>query len=179
MSFKAPKEMEEKQFTPISIAVLTVSDSRTDSNDKSGHYLVQSLQAEGHRSVEKTIVADDIYQIRAVVSRWIAQENVQAIITTGGTGVTGRDGTPEAIKPLLDKELEGFGEIFRMISYQEIKTSTIQSRALAGVANRTYIFCLPGSSGACKTGWENLIRDQLDTRHRPCNLAQLMPRLDE
>lgn len=179
MSFKAPKEMEEKQFTPISIAVLTVSDSRTDSNDKSGHYLVQSLQAEGHRSVEKRIVADDIYQIRAVVSRWIAQENVQAIITTGGTGVTGRDGTPEAIKPLLDKELEGFGEIFRMISYQEIKTSTIQSRALAGVANRTYIFCLPGSSGACKTGWENLIRDQLDTRHRPCNLAQLMPRLDE
>ncbi|NJN23668.1 MAG: molybdenum cofactor biosynthesis protein B [Acaryochloridaceae cyanobacterium RL_2_7] len=169
----------ERTLIPISIAVLTISDSRTHRNDKSGNYLVQSLKEAGHCLAEKVIVPDDIYQIRAIVSRWIAEDSIQAIITTGGTGVTGRDGTPEAIKPLLDKEIEGFGEIFRMISYQEIKTSTIQSRALAGVANRTYIFCLPGSSGACKTGWEHLIRDQLDTRHRPCNLAQLMPRLNE
>ena len=169
----------KEDFNSLAIAVLTVSDTRTESNDKSGDYLVSSLTEAGHRLIEKIIVPDDIYQIRALASRWIAQPEIQAIIATGGTGVTGRDGTPEAIKPLLDKELQGFGEIFRMISYQDIKTSSIHSRALAGVANRTYLFCLPGSTGACRTGWEHLIRDQLDSRTRPCNLAQLMPRLDE
>ena len=129
--------------------------------------------------LEKTIVADDIYQIRAVVSAWIANPKINVIISTGGTGVTGRDGTPEAVAPLLDKVLEGFGEVFRMLSYQDIKTSTIQSRAIAGVANGTYIFCLPGSTGACRTGWDLLIKEQLDIRTRPCNLAQLMPRLLE
>jgi molybdenum cofactor biosynthesis protein B len=166
-------------FIPVPIAILTVSDSRTEATDKSGQLLVDCLQTAGHTLAEKMIVPDDIYQIRAIVSRWIADAEVQAIITTGGTGVTGRDGTPEAIAPLLDKELPGFGEIFRMVSYQEIKTSTVQSRALAGVANGTYIFCLPGSSGACRTGWNALINDQLDARHRPCNLVELMPRLLE
>ncbi|MGD1861272.1 MAG: molybdenum cofactor biosynthesis protein B [Leptolyngbyaceae cyanobacterium] len=171
--------MAAAAFIPVPIAVLTVSDSRTEATDKSGQLLVERLQTAGHTLAEKVIVPDDIYQIRAVVSRWIADAGVQAIITTGGTGVTGRDGTPEAIAPLLDKELPGFGEIFRMVSYQEIRTSTVQSRALAGVANGTYIFCLPGSSGACRTGWNALINDQLDARHRPCNLVELMPRLLE
>jgi len=166
-------------FIPVPIAVLTVSDSRTEATDKSGQLLVERLQTAGHILAEKCIVPDDIYQIRAVVSRWIADDGVQAVIATGGTGVTGRDGTPEAIAPLLDKELPGFGELFRMVSYQEIKTSALQSRALAGVANGTYIFCLPGSSGACRTGWDALINDQLDARHRPCNLVNLMPRLRE
>jgi molybdenum cofactor biosynthesis protein B len=169
----------EGQFVPVNIAVMTVSDSRTEETDKSGKLLCDRIQSAGHTLAEKVIVPDNIYQIRAVISRWIADEAVQAIITTGGTGVTGRDGTPEAVQPLLDKEISGFGEIFRMISYQEIKTSTIQSRALAGVANGTYIFCLPGSSGACRTGWDELIQDQLDVRHSPCNLAELMPRLRE
>jgi molybdenum cofactor biosynthesis protein B len=169
----------DSQFIPVNIAVMTVSDSRTEETDKSGRLLCDRIQSAGHTLAEKVIVPDNIYQIRAVVSRWIADEAVQAIITTGGTGVTGRDGTPEAVQPLLDKEISGFGEIFRMISYREIKTSTIQSRALAGVANGTYIFCLPGSSGACRTGWDELIQDQLDVRHSPCNLAELMPRLRE
>ena len=169
---------QNESLLPLKIAVLTVSDTRTEADDKSGKILVDHLTSTGHSLAEKTIVPDNIYQIRAVISKWIADEFVQVILTTGGTGVTGRDGTPEAIKPLLDKEIEGFGEIFRMISYQEIKTSTIQSRTLAGVANGTYIFCLPGSSGACRTGW-SIIKDQLDSRHRPCNLAQLIPRLTE
>ena len=170
---------EPRQFVPLTIAVMTVSDSRTEATDKSGQVLVDGLKTAGHQLAEKAIVPDNIYQIRAVVSRWIADESVQVILTTGGTGVTGRDGTPEAIQPLLDKEIPGFGEIFRAISYEEIKTSTIQSRALAGVANGTYLFCLPGSSGACRTGWEQLIEAQLDYRNRPCNLAELMPRLRE
>lgn len=169
---------KDKFLLPLKIAVMTISDTRTEADDKSGKILVDSLKIAGHYLAEKVIVPDNIYQIRAVVSGWIADESVQVILTTGGTGVTGRDGTPEAIKPLLDKEIEGFGEIFRMISYQEIKTSTIQSRCLAGVANGTYIFCLPGSSGACQTGW-NILQDQLDSRNRPCNLAQLIPRLTE
>ena len=169
---------QSESLLPLKIAVLTVSDTRTEADDKSGKILVDNLTTTGHSLADKTIVPDSIYQIRAVISKWIADESVQVIITTGGTGVTGRDGTPEAIKPLLDKEIAGFGEIFRMISYQEIKTSTIQSRTLAGVANGTYIFCLPGSSGACQTGW-SIITDQLDSRHRPCNLAQLIPRLTE
>lgn len=166
-------------FISINIAVLTISDSRTEVDDASGKVLVDRATEAGHQVVDKRIVADDIYQIRAAVSGWIADENVNAVISTGGTGVTGRDGTPEAIKPLLDKEIEGFGEIFRMLSYQEIKTSTVQSRALSGVANGTYLFCLPGSSGACRTGWDKLIKDQLDSTHRPCNLVELMPRLRE
>ena len=166
-------------FRPINIAVLTISDSRTEADDKSGKLLVDLLTQDGHKSVAKAIVPDDIYAIRATVSNWIASFEVDALITTGGTGVTGRDGTPEAIQPLLDKEIEGFGEIFRAISYTEIQTSSIQSRALAGVANGTYVFCLPGSSGACKTAWISIISQQLDIRTRPCNLAMLMPRLLE
>jgi molybdopterin adenylyltransferase len=169
---------QNESLLPLKVAVLTISDTRTEADDKSGKILVDNLETTGHLLAEKTIVPDNIYQIRAVISRWIADESVQVILTTGGTGVTGRDGTPEAIKPLLDKEIAGFGEIFRMISYQEIKTSTIQSRTLAGVANGTYIFCLPGSSGACQTGW-SIIQEQLDSRNRPCNLAQLLPRLTE
>jgi molybdenum cofactor biosynthesis protein B len=178
-SEKQPDKHSEKQFLPLKIAVMTVSDSRTEETDKSGRFLVDSLTAAGHSLAEKVIVPDNIYQIRAVISRWIVDAGVQVIITTGGTGLTGRDGTPEAVLPLLDKEIQGFGELFRMVSYQEIKTSTIQSRALAGVANGTYIFCLPGSSGACQTGWEKILKDQLDSRHRPCNFAELIPRLTE
>jgi molybdenum cofactor biosynthesis protein B len=164
---------------PINIAVLTVSDTRTELDDVSGQTLVTGLTDAGHNLIDKKIVPDDIYQVRAAVSHWIADPLVNAIITTGGTGVTGRDGTPEAILPLLDKVLNGFGEVFRMISYQDIKSSTMQSRAIAGVANATYIFCVPGSSGACRTAWESLIKEQLDYRTRPCNLVQLMPRLLE
>ena len=169
----------ERRFIPLQIAVLTVSDTRDENTDTSGKTLVERLTRAGHRLAEKAIVPDDIYRIRAVVSRWIADPNVQVVLTTGGTGVTGRDGTPEAVQPLLDKEIEGFGETFRMLSYAEIGSSTIQSRALAGVANGTYIFCLPGSSGACRTAWDRLIEAQLDYRTRPCNLVELMPRLLE
>lgn len=169
----------DKQFVPLNIAVLVVSDTRTDADDTSGKTLVERATNAGHQVAAKTIVPDNIYHIRAVVAGWIANDSINVILTTGGTGVTGRDGTPEAIEPLLDKVLDGFGETFRMLSYQDIKTSTIQSRALAGVANATYIFCLPGSSGACRTAWDLLIKDQLDYRTRPCNLVQLMPRLLE
>lgn len=170
---------ETREFIPLSIAVLTISDTRGEAEDVSGRTLVERLQAAGHQLAEKAIVRDDIYQIRAIVSRWIADPAVQVVISTGGTGVTGRDGTPEAVQVLLDKQIEGFGELFRWLSWSEIKTSTIQSRALAGVANGTYIFCLPGSSGACRTAWDQLIATQLDYRHRPCNLVELMPRLLE
>ena len=169
----------ERHFIPLDIAVLTVSDTRTEENDTSGLTLVQRLREAGHRLADKRIVPDDIYIIRAVVSQWIADPAVQVAIVTGGTGVTGRDGTPEAVKILFDKTLDGFGETFRAISFQEIGTSTMQSRAVAGVANGTYIFCLPGSTGACRTGWDSLIKAQLDYRTRPCNLAELMPRLRE
>lgn len=171
--------MVANDFIALNIAVLTVSDTRSEADDSSGGALVEGLTDAGHRLFDKQIVADDKYRIRAVVSRWIADGEVQVILTTGGTGVTGRDGTPEAVQPLLDKQLDGFGEVFRMISYQDIKSSTIQSRAIAGVANGTYIFCLPGSTNACKTAWNSLIKDQLDARTRPCNLVQLMPRLLE
>jgi molybdopterin adenylyltransferase len=168
-------------FLPLNIAVLTISDSRTAANDKSGQYLVEQLTNNGHQLVEKTIVPDNIYQIRAQISAWIAQTDLPVILTTGGTGLTGRDITPEAILPLLDKEIPGFGELFRMISYGEIKvqTAAIQSRVFAGVANGTYIFCLPGSMGACRTAWEGILQAQLDSRSRPCNFAELMPRLNE
>lgn len=170
---------QERAFIPLQIAVMTVSDSRTEETDKSGRALVERLTGAGHRLAQKCIVPDDVYRIRAEVSRWIADPDVQVVLTTGGTGVTGRDGTPEAVRVLLDKEIEGFGELFRMLSYEEIKTSSLQSRALAGVANGTYIFCLPGSTGACRTAWDQLIVHQLDYRTRPCNLVELMPRLTE
>lgn len=169
----------EKQFIALNIAILTISDTRTEQDDTSGKTLQELVTAAGHQVSSKCIVPDNIYHIRAAASYWILEPEVNVIISTGGTGVTGRDGTPEAIAPLLDKQLDGFGEIFRMLSYQDIKTSTIQSRAIAGVANGTYIFCLPGSSGACRTAWEQLIVAQLDARTRPCNLVQLMPRLLE
>lgn len=169
----------EREFIPLNIAVLTISDSRNEESDKSGKRLVDLLEQQGHELFEKKIVPDDIYQIRAQVSQWIANEEVQVILTTGGTGVTGRDGTPEAVSVLFDKVIDGFGETFRSISYEQIKTSTIQSRAIAGVANGTYIFCMPGSMGACVTAWDELIRLQLDYRTRPCNLVELMPRLKE
>jgi molybdenum cofactor biosynthesis protein B len=169
----------DKSFIPLTIAILVVSDTRTDVDDTSGKILVDRAIEAGHHVLEKKIVPDNIYQIRALISGWIAADNINVVISTGGTGVTGRDGTPEAILPLLDKVLDGFGETFRMLSYQDIKTSTIQSRALAGVANATYLFCLPGSSGACKTAWDSLIKEQLDYRTQPCNLVQLMPRLME
>jgi molybdenum cofactor biosynthesis protein B len=168
-----------REFLPLNIAVLTVSDTRGEAEDKSGRLLVERLVDAGHVLAEKCIVRDDIYAIRAQLSIWINDASVNAVLTTGGTGVTGRDGTPEAVAPLLDKEIPGFGEVFRMLSYQGIKTSTIQSRALAGVANATYIFCLPGSSGACRDAWDQIISAQLDYRTLPCNLVELMPRLKE
>jgi len=168
-----------RSFVPLGIAVLTVSDSRSEATDASGKLLVQCLEATGHRLIDKTICPDDVYRVRAILSAWIVQADVQVILATGGTGVTGRDGTPEAVRPLLDKEIDGFGEMFRMLSYEDIKTSTLQSRAVAGVANGRYVFCLPGSPGACRTAWEKLIREQLDYRTRPCNLVELMPRLRE
>ena len=170
---------KERNFLPLNIADLTVSDTRTEANDTSGKTLVDKLTAAGHHAADKAIVPDDIYAIRARISAWIADPDIQAVVTTGGTGVTGRDGTPEAVEVLLDKRIEGFGEIFRMLSYDEIQTSTVQSRALAGVANGTYLFCVPGSSGACRTAWDKLIEKQLDYRTRPCNLVELMPRLTE
>jgi molybdenum cofactor biosynthesis protein B len=169
----------ENNFIALNIALLTISDTRTNNDDISGQTLHERVINAGHYVQAQTIVKDDIYQIRAVISQWIVDNSINVIITTGGTGVTGRDGTPEAVLPLLDKVLDGFGETFRMLSYQDIKTSTIQSRAIAGVANGTYLFCLPGSSNACRTAWDLLIKEQLDYRTRPCNLVQLMPRLLE
>lgn len=169
----------ERSFKPLVIAVLTISDTRSEADDKSGKLLCDRLTSAGHSLYKKSLVPDDIYQIRATVSNWIATDKLDVVITTGGTGITGRDGTPEAIKPLLDKEITGFGEMFRVLSYETIKTSTLQSRAFAGVANGTYIFCLPGSAGACAEAWDKLISHQLDFRTRPCNLVELIPRLNE
>ena len=163
----------------LNCAVLTISDTRTLEDDKSGTWLSEALQAAGHTLADRDIVKDDIYAIRALVSRWIADESVQTIITTGGTGFTGRDSTPEAITPLLDKEISGFGELFRQISYDEIGSSTIQSRAVGGLANATLVFCLPGSSNAVKTGWEKILVNQLDVNFKPCNFAELIPRFRE
>ena len=171
--------MSERELVPVNIAILTVSDSRTETTDTSGAALVKKLTEAGHQLAEKIIVPDDVYRIREIISRWIADPDVFAVITTGGTGLTGRDVTPEAVRPLLDKEIEGIGELFRWVSYQDIKTSTVASRALGGVANGTFIFCLPGSTGACRTGWDDIIGPQLDYRNRPCNMVELMPRLLE
>ncbi len=166
-------------FVPLDIAVLTVSDSRTEETDTSGRLLVERLTEAGHRLAAKVILADDLYRIRAQVAQWIAEPGVQVVLVTGGTGMTGRDVTPEALRPLFDKEVEGFGELFRWLSFEEIGTSTLQSRALAGIANGTVVFCMPGSTGACRTAWDRVIRDQLDNRHRPCNFVELLPRLTE
>ena len=163
----------------LAIALLTVSDTRTLADDRSGDALQQRLEAAGHRLVERMLVPDDRYRIRAELSRWIADPTVQVVISSGGTGLTGRDGTPEAVAPLLDKTIEGFGELFRVLSFETIGTSTLQSRCLAGVANGTVIFVLPGSLDAVETAWDRLIRAQLDESTRPCNLVQLLPRLRE
>ncbi len=161
-------------FTPLGIAVLTVSDTRDESTDTSGQYLVTALGEAGHRLIDKQIVKDDIYQIRAVVSAWIANRDIEAVLITGGTGFSGRDSTPEAVAVLFDKVIEGFGEVFRAVSLQEIGSSTIQSRAIAGLANNTVIFCMPGSTGACKTAWQSVVQEQLDSRHRPCNFVGVL-----
>ena len=166
-------------FIPLNIAVLTVSDSRTLADDGSGDTFQRLAEGAGHRVAAREIVRDDIYQMRAVFSRWIADPEIQVVLSTGGTGVTGRDSTPEAVAPLLDKHIEGFGELFRTVSFEEIGASTIQSRAFAGLTNGTFIFCLPGSSGACRTAWNKILQAQLDHRTRPCNFAQLIPRLLE
>jgi molybdenum cofactor biosynthesis protein B len=166
-------------FLPLPIAIATVSDSRTTENDTSGSYLREQLTAAGHRLAEQVICKDDRYQLRALFSRWIADPEVRVVISTGGTGITGRDSTPEAVTPLLDKAIDGFGELFRQISYQEIGASTVQSRAVAGIANGTLLFCLPGSTGACRTAWEQILQPQLDSRTRPCNFAQLIARFTE
>lgn len=170
---------EAGEFQPLNIAVLTVSDSRTRENDTSGDALQEMLQNAGHHLVERDIVADNIYRMREIFSRWIADERVQVIISTGGTGLTGRDSTPEAVEPLFDKTIEGFGEMFRHLSLQAIGMSTMQSRAVGGLANGTLIFCLPGSTSACRTGWSEVLNTQLDSRTRPCNFAQMFPRMQE
>lgn len=164
----------QSEFISLNIAILTVSDTRSLEEDSSGRYLAESLEKAGHRLVERSLVPDDVYKMRAVVSQWIADSGVQVILTTGGTGFTLRDSTPEALQPLLDQHIPGYGEIFRMLSLDDIGTSTVQSRAFAGLANQTLLFALPGSTGACRLGWEKIICEQLDSRHSPCNFAGLL-----
>ncbi len=164
---------------PLRIAVLTVSDTRTRATDTSGALLAELLTASGHELAERALAPDDRYRLRAVVSAWIADPHIQVILTTGGTGFTGRDSTPEALQPLFDKTIDGFGELFRQLSFQEIGTSTVQSRALGGLANGTLIFSMPGSSGACRTAWNGILKSQLDVRHKPCNFVELIPRFSE
>jgi len=166
-------------FEPLNIAVLTVSDSRTRDNDTSGDTLAECIESAGHELIDRKLLPDDIFQLRAAVSAWIAAENIDCVLITGGTGITGRDSTPEAIQPLLVRKIPGFGELFRYYSLEEIGTSTIQSRAFAGVANATLIFGLPGSTGACRTAWDRILGEQLDSRTRPCNFVSLIPRLNE
>ena len=163
---------EISQRRSVNVAILTISDTRCFDTDTSGSWLQQAIEADGHSLFDRKIVIDDVYQMRAIVSTWIADPRVEIIITTGGTGFTGRDSTPEALAPIFDKHIEGFGELFRRLSYDEIGTSTIQSRCLAGLANNTALFCLPGSTGACKTGWNGILREQLDSRFEPCNFVQ-------
>ena len=171
--------MPKDQFQALNLGILTVSDSRTLATDKSGDTLVTGFEEAGHKVAARQIVPDNVYGIRAIVSQWIYQTEVDVIVTTGGTGLTGRDGTPEAVAPLFDKPIAGFGELFRQVSFAEIGASTIQSRAVAGVANGTYVFCLPGSTGACRTGLSQILLSQLDCRTKPCNFADLIPRLKE
>ncbi len=158
----------------LNIAVLTVSDTRGPENDTSGDYLATAAREAGHEVLERTLIPDDVYRIRAVLSQWIADDRLQVVLVTGGTGFAGRDSTPEAVQPLLDKHIDGFGEVFRYLSLQEIGSSTVQSRAFAGLANRTAVFCVPGSTGACRTAWEGVLREQLDSTHRPCNFVGIL-----
>ena len=174
-----PKIDESRPFIPVRIAVLTVSDTRALADDRSGDALVQMLESAGHQLAARAIVKDDVPAIRAKVQEWIADPAVDVVISTGGTGFTGRDVTPEAVKPLFEKEVDGFSTVFHMVSFQKVGTSTIQSRACAGLARGTYIFCLPGSPGACKDAWNDILKWQLDNRHRPCNFVEIMPRLEE
>jgi molybdopterin adenylyltransferase len=174
-----PRTDPGRPFLPVNIAVLTVSDTRTLETDRSGQVLVQRAETAGHHVADRRIVADDADAIAAIFRAWIADPGIDAVITTGGTGVTGRDVTPEAVRAVMDKEIPGFGELFRALSFQKIGTSTIQSRALAAVAGGTYLFAVPGSPGACKDAWDGILADQLDSRHRPCNFVELMPRLKE
>ena len=160
--------------TALNVAVLTVSDTRTRETDTSGAFLEEALVAAGHIVADRQIVIDDVYQLRAIVSQWIADPKVEVILTTGGTGFSGRDSTPEALSPLFDKAIDGFGEVFRALSLEEIGSSTVQSRALAGMANGTVIFCMPGSTGACRTAWEGVLKDQLDSEHQPCNFVGVL-----
>ncbi|MEC8203760.1 MAG: molybdenum cofactor biosynthesis protein B [Pseudomonadota bacterium] len=166
-------------FLPVHIAVMTVSDTRTEADDRSGDTLVERLKADGHILAARTIVKDESDAIEAQLNAWVENPDIDAVITTGGTGVTGRDVTPEAFERVCDKDIPGFGELFRWISFQKIGTSTIQSRAVAGVTKGTYLFALPGSTGACKDGWDEILHHQLDSRFRPCNFVELMPRLQE
>ena len=170
---------ETRPFLPVQIAVLTVSDTRSEAEDKSGRTLAEMIQRDGHKLAAKAIVRDEVAAIVAQLRAWIADPRIDVIISTGGTGLTGRDVTPEAFRQVYEKEIEGFGELFRQISYEKVKTSTMQSRATGGLAGGTYLFALPGSPGACRDGWEEILRWQLDSRHRPCNLVELMPRLQE
>jgi molybdenum cofactor biosynthesis protein B len=170
---------ETRPFLPVRIAVLTVSDTRSLAEDKSGDTLAAMIVADGHQLAARALVQDDISAIRQVVQGWIADAGIDVVITTGGTGFTGRDVTPEAVKPLFEKEIDGFSTVFHMLSYAKVGTSTIQSRACGGLAQGTYIFCLPGSPGACKDAWNGILRFQLDNRHRPCNFVEIMPRLEE
>jgi molybdopterin adenylyltransferase len=174
-----PRIDEQRPFLPVNIAVLTVSDTRSEADDRSGATLVELIRAAGHRVAARRIVKDDKAAIVAQLKAWIADPVIDVVISTGGTGVTGRDVTPEAFHEVYEKEIAGFGELFRWLSYQKVGTSTIQSRATAGVAGGTYLFALPGSPSACRDGWEDIIKHQLDNRHRPCNLVELMPRLKE
>ena len=160
-----------KEFVPLNIAVLTVSDTRDESNDTSGAFLVESAQSAGHNISEKRIEKDDVFQIRYQVSKWIASTETQVVVITGGTGFTGRDSTPEAVSVLLEKQVDGFGELFRQLSFEDIGTSTVQSRALAGISNGTLVVCMPGSTGACRTAWDGILAKQLDARHKPCNFV--------
>ena len=169
---------QRSPFVPLNIAVLTVSDTRNFDNDTSGDALVDMLSADGHRLADRQLCKDDIYAMRAIVSAWIADPGIHAVVTTGGTGLTNRDSTPEALLPLFDTVIGGFGELFRQLSWEEIGSSTLQSRAVAGLANRTLVFCLPGSTGACRTGWERILHEQLDASHRPCNFVGQTAALD-
>lgn len=171
--------MDEKPFVPVSFAVLTVSDTRDLAEDKSGALLAERIETAGHKLADRAIVKDDVRKIRKKVRSWIKDRKIDAIITTGGTGFTGRDVTPEAVEPLFEKRMDGFSIVFHRISYEKIKSSTIQSRATAGVANSTFIFCVPGSPGACRDAWDEILVHQFDLRHKPCNFVEIMPRLDE
>lgn len=174
-----PRLDESRPFIPVRIAVLTVSDTRSLEDDRSGTTLVDLIGEAGHELADRRIARDDVAQIRSCVQSWIADPAVDVVITTGGTGFTGRDVTPEAVRPLFEKEIDGFSTVFHIISFAKIETSTIQSRACGGLAGGTYIFCLPGSPGACKDGWNGILKWQLDNRHRPCNFVEIMPRLEE